>query len=228
MAEPKNFRSWLCIIIITCLRQYQVTMILHCNWWEFWSRDTDESIILSNNWRARLCPWKKKLFLAYNTSWPPMSVHIKFQPNRSSRLVGYRQHIVMMLWFCWSFAISDSRDPRIAAIIVVWGCPPHPWYKLWNHNGFSCVYMMILTSQTDLKITQATPSVIAEGGVQQSRPGELGLISKRGWRGAWEQGVSCWSTLLMRGGRASWASILPWLLFIFIDRIVFSHLLVFV
>ena len=37
---------------------------------------------------------------------------------------------------------------------------------------------------TDLNITQATPSVISEGGVQQSRPdqpGELGLRSRREW-----------------------------------------------
>ena len=54
--------------------------------------------------------------------------------------------------------------------------------------------MIILTSQTDLKITQATPSVISEGGVQESwpgQPGELGLRSRRGWREAGEKGVSC-------------------------------------
>ena len=42
-------------------------------------------------------PVEKKVFfefcLAYNTPWPPMSVHKKFQPNRSSRLAGYREHI---------------------------------------------------------------------------------------------------------------------------------------
>ena len=27
-------------------------------------------------------------FLTYNTPWPPISVHKKFQPNRSSRLAG--------------------------------------------------------------------------------------------------------------------------------------------
>ena len=36
---------------------------------------------------------KKSNFLAFNPSWPPMSVHKKFQPNRSSRLAGYTQHI---------------------------------------------------------------------------------------------------------------------------------------
>ena len=32
-------------------------------------------------------------FLAYNTPRPPMCVHKKCQPNRSSRLAGYTQHI---------------------------------------------------------------------------------------------------------------------------------------
>jgi len=32
-------------------------------------------------------------FLACNTPRPPMSVHKKFQPNRSSRLASYTQHI---------------------------------------------------------------------------------------------------------------------------------------
>ena len=61
--------------------------------------------------------------------------------------------------------------------------PLHPLYRLWNYNVFSCVYVIIQTSQIDLNITQATPSVISEGEVQQSRPdqpGELGLRSRRG------------------------------------------------
>ena len=32
-------------------------------------------------------------FLAYVTPRPPLSVHEKFQPNRSSRLAGFREHI---------------------------------------------------------------------------------------------------------------------------------------
>ena len=36
-------------------------------------------------------------FLAYNTNRPPMSVHKKFQPNRSSRLAGYREHIYIRI-----------------------------------------------------------------------------------------------------------------------------------
>ena len=62
--------------------------------------------------------------------------------------------------------------------------PLHPLYKLWNYKGFSCVYVIIQISQTDLNMTLATLSVILEGGVQGSRPdrlGELGLRSKRGW-----------------------------------------------
>ena len=35
--------------------------------------------------------------LAYITPRPPMSVHNKFQPIRSSRLAGYRQHIYIRL-----------------------------------------------------------------------------------------------------------------------------------
>ena len=34
-----------------------------------------------------------EIFLAYVTPRPPRSVHKKFQPNRSSRLAGYREHI---------------------------------------------------------------------------------------------------------------------------------------
>ena len=34
-------------IIYICLRLYHVTIILHCHWWEFWSRDTDVEIKLS-------------------------------------------------------------------------------------------------------------------------------------------------------------------------------------
>jgi len=39
--------------------------------------------------------WEKinRFFLAYNTPRPPLSVHKTFQPNRSSRLAGYTQHI---------------------------------------------------------------------------------------------------------------------------------------
>ena len=60
----------------------------------------------------------------------------------------------------------------------------HPLYKLWNYKRFSCVYVIIQISQTDLNMTLATLSVILEGGVQGSRPnrpGELGLRSRRGW-----------------------------------------------
>ena len=36
---------------------------------------------------------KFRIFFAYNTPRPPLSVQKKFQPNRSSRLAGYREHI---------------------------------------------------------------------------------------------------------------------------------------
>ena len=56
--KPKHFRSWSRpkrdlmflsweIDIKLCLCLFHVTMILHCHWWEFWSRDTDVVIILS-------------------------------------------------------------------------------------------------------------------------------------------------------------------------------------
>ena len=32
--------KWQCSIIVTCLRMYHVTSILHFHWSEFWSRDT--------------------------------------------------------------------------------------------------------------------------------------------------------------------------------------------
>ena len=86
----------------------------------------------------------------------------------------------------WSFlAIRGDNAP-----------PLHPLYRLLNHNGFSCVYMTILTSQTDIKITQATPLF---------RPGERGLRSKLGWRGAGKKGVSSIRTLLMSRRGISWA-----------------------
>ena len=76
------------------------------------------AILYNTGWRARHCPWKfffflnwdkinfrkKKfwtfffwIFLAYITPWPPLSVHKKCQPNRSSRLAGYRQHIYIRM-----------------------------------------------------------------------------------------------------------------------------------
>jgi len=60
--------------------------------------------------------------------------------------------------------------------------------------------VIIQISQTDLNITQATLSVISEGGVKQSRPdqpGKLGLRSRRGWSEARGKGVSWKSTLSM-------------------------------
>ena len=71
---------------------------------------------------------------------------------------------------------------------------------------------------SSLFLTQATPSVISEGGVQGSRPdkmGKLGLKSRQGWsegsrrKGSWTPTPSMW------GGGISWASFYCWLLFIF-------------
>ena len=45
VSRDQNFHKWQCRIFVTCLRLYQVTVIEHCHWWEFWSRDTDASII---------------------------------------------------------------------------------------------------------------------------------------------------------------------------------------
>ena len=36
---------------------------------------------------------KNYIYFAFNTARTPISVHKKFQPIRSSRLAGYKQHI---------------------------------------------------------------------------------------------------------------------------------------
>ena len=59
-------------------------------------------IIIITSWRPGVARGKKhfflkiNFFLAYNTLQPPMSVHTKIQPNRSSCLAGYAQHIYDM------------------------------------------------------------------------------------------------------------------------------------
>ena len=37
----QNSNKWQCSIIVTCLRLYHVTSILHCHWKKFWTLDTD-------------------------------------------------------------------------------------------------------------------------------------------------------------------------------------------
>ena len=37
----QNSNLWQCSILVTCLRLYHVTSMLHCNWREFWSCNTD-------------------------------------------------------------------------------------------------------------------------------------------------------------------------------------------
>jgi len=68
--------------------------------------------------------------------------------------------------------------------------------------------VIIQTSQTDLNITQATPFVISEQQSRPDQPGELGLRSRQGWSEARGKGVSWKSTLSMRGGKRTRASIL--------------------
>ena len=41
VSRDPNFLQWQCSIIVTCLRLYHVTNILHCHWRKFGSRDTD-------------------------------------------------------------------------------------------------------------------------------------------------------------------------------------------
>ena len=59
---------------------------------------------------------KKKLekirFFAYNTPRPSMSVYKKFQPNRSSRLAGYTQHIYMnvLLYYIDKKIFRDKQN----------------------------------------------------------------------------------------------------------------------
>ena len=42
---------------------------------------------------------KTSYFLAYTTPWPPMSVHKKYQPNRSSRLASYTYRYANVLFY---------------------------------------------------------------------------------------------------------------------------------
>ena len=62
------------------------------------------------------CPWKKmwkkyiSIFLAFNIPRPPRSVHKKFQPIRSSRLAGYRQHIYIYIYTRMSCFIIQIEE----------------------------------------------------------------------------------------------------------------------
>ena len=65
-----------------------------------WPGATPTARIYITSWRARRCPWKKNFekknfgfFLACFSLRPPMSVHKKCQPNRSSHSAGYKEHI---------------------------------------------------------------------------------------------------------------------------------------
>ena len=66
---------------------------------------------------------KISFFIAFNTPRPPLSVQKKFQPNRSSRLAGYWQHIFIRM----SCLIIKNKDRRCS-----W---PNVWTELaeiWN------------------------------------------------------------------------------------------------
>ena len=41
-SRDQNYHQWQSCILVTCLRLYHVTTLLHCHWWNFWSRNTDE------------------------------------------------------------------------------------------------------------------------------------------------------------------------------------------
>ena len=72
--------------------------------------------LLYTSWRARRCQWNFFLFnkkisnfsLAKNNPRPLMSVHKKFQPNRSSRLAGCRQQVLISV--CLFACMSDHRE----------------------------------------------------------------------------------------------------------------------
>ena len=67
---------------------------------KYYLTKTKAKILWNTSRKAWRCPWKKFRimkkkfrFLACNTHWPHISVHKKFQPNRSSHLASYTQYI---------------------------------------------------------------------------------------------------------------------------------------
>ena len=57
---------------------------------------------------------KLKFFLAYNTPRPSMSVHKKIQPNRSSCLAGYREHVY--IYEC--LVLLYRSDERLVLCVI--------------------------------------------------------------------------------------------------------------
>ena len=61
-------------------------------------------------------------FLAFNTLRPPMSIHKKFQPNQSSRLTGYREHIYECLVLLYRFDVFvNSLNSRLKSQPLICG-----------------------------------------------------------------------------------------------------------
>ena len=72
---------------------------------------------------------KKKLkknsnfFLPITPPRPPLSVHKKFQPSRSSRLAGYRQHIFFILngfRRVFEISITESILKRLETLLLTY------------------------------------------------------------------------------------------------------------
>ena len=72
--------------------------------------------LLTTSWRARHCPREKNHF--FNLKHPPATHECKFQPIRSSRLAGYRQHIYIRM-FCFIIWIRFFRRNDISRNIGV-------------------------------------------------------------------------------------------------------------
>ena len=57
---------------------------------------------------------KFRIFLTCNTPWTPVSFHKKFQPNRSSRLAGYPQHIY--IYECLVYIEINNGASRVFSL----------------------------------------------------------------------------------------------------------------
>ena len=71
-----------------------------------------EKKILKKNEEKNNLKKNFEFFLTYVTPRPPMSVHKKFQPNRSSRLAGYREHLYECLVLLY-------RQPELSKSSVI-------------------------------------------------------------------------------------------------------------
>ena len=93
-----------------CLRLYHATIILHCHWWEFWSRDMDVLIILSIIFITNTSI--KTLVMAYNklnfTNISVSNVQRKFNLN----LIFYFMILICSITVAWEDDILDSSRPN--------------------------------------------------------------------------------------------------------------------